>query len=42
MIDTPIYWYYSDTGTIEVGFMASPSVRRATYKLVMDFTHLCS
>ena len=22
--------------------MASPSVRRATYRLVMDFTHLCS
>ena len=21
--------------------MASPSVRRATYRLVMDFTHLC-
>ena len=22
--------------------MASPSIRRATYRLVMDFTHLCS
>ena len=42
MIDTPIFFFYIETmhnllffsGTIEVG--------RATYRLVMDFTHFCS